>query len=391
MVLDSFSILALFGITIVVGYVGYIFFDKTRISDVFWLMIFGIIIGPIFNLVDRTLFVSISPFLAALALLIILFDAGINMDFYKMVRSFPRSILMAVLGMVISTLAVAAVAVYLMNFTWLYGLLLGAIVGGTSSAIVITIVKRLHMREQPKMIVTLESIFTDPLVIVVSIVLINIIAQNGNHISPLQSILSAFSIGAVIGLFVGLIWLFTLDKLRGRPFDYMLTLALLFLLYVFVESAGGSGAIGALAFGLVLGNGTAFSTMLKTKKHFGFSKLQRTFQNEVSFFIRAFFFVYLGIIVSINTTYVIYGLAVAVALILVRLVAAEISTFRMTLTHAEKNMIRTMAPRGLAAAVLAQLPAAYNIPNAAAFSDIVFIVILATVIYTTIATRFFYK
>ena len=391
MVLDSFSILALFGITIVVGYVGHIFFDKTRISDVFWLMIFGIIIGPVFNLVDRTLFVSISPFLAALALLIILFDAGINMDFYKMVRSFPRSILMAVLGMVISTLAVAAVAVYLMNFTWLYGLLLGAIVGGTSSAIVITIVKRLHMREQPKMIVTLESVFTDPLVIVVSIVLINIIAQNGNHISPLQSILSAFSIGAVIGLFVGLIWLFTLDKLRGRPFDYMLTLALLFLLYVFVESAGGSGAIGALAFGLVLGNGTAFSTMLKTKKHFGFSKLQRTFQNEVSFFIRAFFFVYLGIIVSINTTYVIYGLAVAVALILVRLVAAEISTFRMTLTHAEKNMIRTMAPRGLAAAVLAQLPAAYNIPNAAAFSDIVFIVILATVIYTTIATRFFYK
>ena len=391
MVLDSFSILALFGITIVVGYVGHIFFDKTRISDVFWLMIFGIIIGPVFNLVDRTLFVSISPFLAALALLIILFDAGINMDFYKMVRSFPRSILMAVLGMVISTLAVAAVAVYLMNFTWLYGLLLGAIVGGTSSAIVITIVKRLHMREQPKMIVTLESVFTDPLVIVVSIVLINIIAQNGNHISPLQSILSAFSIGAVIGLFVGLIWLFMLDKLRGRPFDYMLTLALLFLLYVFVESAGGSGAIGALAFGLVLGNGTAFSTMLKTKKHFGFSKLQRTFQNEVSFFIRAFFFVYLGIIVSINTTYVIYGLAVAVALILVRLVAAEISTFRMTLTHAEKNMIRTMAPRGLAAAVLAQLPAAYNIPNAAAFSDIVFIVILATVIYTTIATRFFYK
>lgn len=391
MALDSFSILALFGITIVVGYIGYIFFDKTRISDVFWLMIFGILIGPVFNLVDRTLFVSISPFLAALALLIILFDAGINMDFYKMVRSFPRSILMAIIGMVISTLAVAAVAVYLMNFTWLYGLLLGAIVGGTSSAIVITVVKRLHMREQPKMIVTLESIFTDPLVIVVSIVLINIISQNGNQISPLQGILSAFSIGAVIGIFAGLIWLFVLDKLKGRPFDYMLTLAILFLLYVFVESAGGSGAIGALAFGLVLGNGTAFSAMLKTKKRFGFNKLLRTFQNEVSFFIRAFFFVYLGIIVSINTTYVIYGLAAAVALILVRLVAAEISTYRMALTRAEKNMVRTMAPRGLAAAVLAQLPAAYNIPNAAVFSDIVFIVILATVIYTTIATRFFYK
>ena len=57
----------------------------------------------------------------------------------------------------------------------------------------------------------------------------------------------------------------------------------------------------------------------------------------------------------------------------------------------EKNMIRTMAPRGLAAAVLAQLAVAYGIPNASVFSDIIFIVILATVIYTTVASRIFYK
>src|SRR3989338_6543685 len=110
MTLDSFSILALFGVTIIVGYIGYIFFDKTRIPDIFWLMIFGILIGPIFNLVDRALFISISQFLAALALIIILFDAGINMDFFKMLRSFPRSILLAVLGIAISVTAVAAVS-----------------------------------------------------------------------------------------------------------------------------------------------------------------------------------------------------------------------------------------------------------------------------------------
>ena len=54
-------------------------------------------------------------------------------------------------------------------------------------------------------------------------------------------------------------------------------------------------------------------------------------------------------------------------------------------------MMRTMVPRGLAAAVLAQLPVAYGIPNAAIFSDLVFIVILGTVLYTTVATRLFYK
>src|SRR3989338_3263590 len=391
MVLDSFSILALFDITIIVGYVGYLFFDKTRIPDVFWLIIFGLLIGPVFNLVDRALFVSISPFFAALALLIILFDAGINMDFYKMLRSFPRSIALAVVGIAISVTAVAAVSYYFIGLSLLYSVLLGIIVGSTSSEIAITIVKRLHMRESPKMIVTLESILTDPLVIVGAIVMLNLISHSAAQISPVQGVLSAFSIGAVIGLIAGLIWLFVLDKLKGRPFDYMLTLAVLFLLYVFVESASGSGAIAALAFGLVLGNGGAFSTMLRMKRRFGFSKLLRTFQNEVSFFIRAFFFVYLGIIVSVNTTYLIYGLAICGALILARLVADQITMYKMHLTGSEKNMMRTMVPRGLAAAVLAQLPVAYGIPDAAIFSDLVFIVILGTVLYTTVATRLFYK
>ncbi|MBS3051208.1 MAG: cation:proton antiporter [Candidatus Aenigmarchaeota archaeon] len=389
--LDSFSLLALFGVTIIVGYIGYLFFDKTRIPDVFWLIIFGILVGPVLNLVDRALFVSISPFLAALALLIILFDAGLNMDFYKMLRSFPRSILLAVLGMVLSAAAASLIAYYFIGLGMLQSILLGTIVGGTSSDIVTTLVRRLRMHEKPKMLVTLESIFTDPVVIVFSIVLLNIASHSGTQVSPVQGVLSAFSIGAVIGLIAGLVWLFVLDKLKGRPFDYMLTLAVLFLIYVFVESASGSGAIAALAFGLVLGNGGAFSTMLRMKRRFGFSKLLRTFQNEVSFFIRAFFFVYLGIIVTINTTYLVYGLAISAALIIARLVAVQLTIYKMNLTGMEKNVLRTMAPRGLAAAVLAQLPAAYGIPGAALFSDIVFIVILATVLYTTIATRLFYK
>ncbi len=388
MAVDSLSLLVLFGITIIVGYIGYLFFDKTRIPDVFWLMIFGILVGPVFNLVDRSLFLAITPFLAALALIIILFDAGVNMDFYKMLRSFPRSILMSIVGFLLTLLLVAGFAFFFMDFSILYSLLMGTIVGGTSSAVVISIARRLKVRENPKMIVILESIFTDPIVIVVSIVLLNIISQN-TAVNPLQGIISAFSVGAVTGFVAGVAWLFVLEKIKGKPFDYMLTLSVLFLLYVSVESVSGSGAIAALAFGLVLGNGKAFSIMLKMKHmRFGFTKVLRTFQGEVSFFIRSFFFVYLGIIVSINPTYIIYGLAISIIIILVRLLAVNVSTYKLRITKPEKDMIKTMAPRGLASAVLAQLPVAYGIPNAQIFSDIVFVVILATVIYTTIATRF---
>ena len=60
----------------------------------------------------------------------------------------------------------------------------------------------------------------------------------------------------------------------------------------------------------------------------------------------------------------------------------------MKISGMEKNIMRTMVPRGLAAAVLAQFPVAYGIKGAEAFSEIVFVVLLATIIYTSIATKF---
>ena len=47
MALEPFSILALLGITIILGYVGQIIFEKTKIPDIIWLMVFGITINSI--------------------------------------------------------------------------------------------------------------------------------------------------------------------------------------------------------------------------------------------------------------------------------------------------------------------------------------------------------
>src|SRR3989344_4547469 len=388
MALDPFSIVILFSLTIVVGYVGSYIFSKTRIPDVVLLLFFGMIVGPLFHLIDTAIFLTISPFLAALAILIILFDAGLKMDFYQMVHSFSRSMLLAVLEILLGIVVVAFVSMHLFGFDLLRGMLLGTILGGTSSTIVIVVVSRLKMNEKAKTFLNLESIITDPMVVVIAIVLIGMITQSAVQ-SPVNSILATFSIGAVLGILAGVIWLIVLDRLHGRPFDYMITLAVLFLLYSFVESTGGSGAIAALLFGLVLGNGLTFSRMLKSKKREGFSHLLKTFQSEVSFFIRSFFFVYLGLIVSINPTYALYGLAISAALIATRFIAVQFSTIKMGLTKTEKSMAMHMAPRGLAAAVLAQLPITYGIAGAEIFSNIIFIVILATVIYTTVAVMVF--
>lgn len=388
---NALGILAIFGFTIIVGYAGSLIFHKTKIPDILWLLLFGIILGPVFNVIDRVLFLAMAPFLAALALMIILFDAGLNMDFYNMMKGAPRSMLFGVVHLIFSMAAVGLISYYIFGFDLMLGLLLGAIVGSTSSEIVISLANNLNMRQDVKMMMKLESIFTDPLVIVVSIALINMMAQNSNY-SALQGILGAFSIGGFVGIIGGVLWLLFMEKIRGKPFDYMLTLAALFLIYVFVESAAGSGAIAALFFGLVLGNGKIFSTMLRTGHEYqGVNETLKSFQSQISFFIRSFFFVFLGMIVIISPSYLLYGMVIAAGLIIIRVIAVQVSAIGMQLTKAEKNAMRTMVPRGLAAAVLAQLPVTFGIQGAEAFSQVVFVILLATIIYTSIATRFLSK
>ena len=391
MPVEPLSLLSLFSATLILGYAGYLIFEKTGIPDIIWLLLLGLLLGPVFHTLDQSVFISLFPFLAALALLIILFDAGLNMDFYQVVKGFPRSMLLAVLNVISAMVVVGFLSVFLFKITLLQGLLMGAILGGTSSAIVVSVVSRLKIGDNIKTMLSLESIFNDPFTIVIPIALIGLIIQSANG-SPVNHILSVFSVGAVIGFFTGIVWAFVLDMLKGRPFDYMLTLAMLFLVYVLAELVGGNGAIATLAFGVVLGNEKTISTMLKMDKKFSsVSHLFRTFQSEITFFIRSFFFVYLGIIVSINSTYVLYGIIISVVLILLRLAIVKVSTLGMKLEKAELRTMQVMAPRGLAAAVLSYLPVSMGVPNGQIFSDIVFIVILVTTIYTTVAVEILFR
>jgi len=391
MAVDAIGLLGLFSITIVIGYIGAFIFRRTGISDTIWLLLLGLLLGPGLGWIDRAVFIAVLPLLSALALILILFDAGLNMDFYQMIRGFSRSMLLTIVGVVLSMISVALTSMYLLNFSLLEGLLLGAIVSGTSSAIIVALVSKMKIRDNIKTILTLESIFTDPFTIVIPIALISFLAaplsapQTDVALGPATTILSAFSIGAVIGLLGGIIWQAIMDRLKEKHLEYMLTLAAMFLIYIFVETFKGSGALAALMFGLVIGNKRTFYNILKIRKRsLGDHESLKTMQNEVSFFIRSFFFVYLGLIATINMHFLLYGLAIVGTLILARLIAVQISTIKMETRGQEKNIMRTMMGRGLACAVTSQLPLAAGLPNGTVFSNIAFVIILGTTIYTTI-------
>ena len=85
------------GVVIFLGVAGEAFFKKTGIPDVAFLMVLGVIIGPVFGIIQPEAVIQVVPYFAALALIIIMFDGGLNLDIKHVVKTAHFSVTLAIL------------------------------------------------------------------------------------------------------------------------------------------------------------------------------------------------------------------------------------------------------------------------------------------------------
>ena len=85
-------------VVIILGVLGEAFFKKTGIPDIAFLMVLGIIIGPILGIVQPAAVVEIVPYFAALALIIIMFDGGYNLHIGNVLKTAHFAIILVILG-----------------------------------------------------------------------------------------------------------------------------------------------------------------------------------------------------------------------------------------------------------------------------------------------------
>jgi len=168
--------------------------------------------GPIFQFFAQDELLAITPYFSALALIIILFDGGLNMKIREAVKNSPRALIMALMGWTLNVLITAAFCKVFLGWRLLNGLLLGSIVGGGSSLIVIALTRKLGVNEEVETLLSLESILTDVLCTVGAFAAINIILSGEISLEvALSSVGIAFSVGILVGLGFGVIWLFALS------------------------------------------------------------------------------------------------------------------------------------------------------------------------------------
>lgn len=384
------------GLTILTGFLSTFIFDKTRISQVILLMLFGFILGPMLGIIDASegsVIVAILPFIATLALIVLLFDGGMSLDIFAVAHAIPRSTIFTIVVFFFGLVLVGSFMSFGLGWPILNGLLLASVIGGTSSAIVIAMVEKTGVAKETKSFLAVESTITDALCIITAMILLNLIMANqtpeaGEVVSIL---LSSFSIAILLGILSALAWVLLAGRFRMKKYAYMLTLAMVFGLFSVTEAVGGNGSFSVFVFGLMLGNSGEISRLLKCRAAYNLSHSIRFFQEEITFFVRTFFFVFMGLLLSPG--YFTAGIIAVSVAVLALIVLSRYGPTRLMLSSLPKrdrSIVVAMLPRGLAAAVLATLPISNGLVIAD-FREIVFATILFTNVAATVGIFLFDK
>ena len=371
-------------IIIFLGVAGEAFFKKTGIPDIVFLMILGVVIGPILGIIPTNTIINVVPYFAAIALILIMFDGGLNLDIRNVIKTAHYALFLSVVGFFVSVISVTLVVFYGLEWGLVESILLGTMVGGSSSIIVFGLVRRLPISDQTKSMLSLESAITDILVTITAFVLIEMLVSGiFEPTLAITSFAKSVGIGLALGFVIGIPWAYVTTKIQNVQRSYLLTIGILFVIFFAEKSLGGTGALAPLIFGLMLGNKQILSRYLKFK--LPEISLDDPTHHQLTFLVRSFFFVFVGLLATLGQIeFIFFGVIAAILIYVTRIPIVKIA-LRKRFSTVDKKTTIAMIPRGLAAAVMATIPLTMGLQNAQYYTQIVFVIILTSVIITTIA------
>jgi cell volume regulation protein A len=381
------QVIAFVGILVFLAHLFTGIFSRTRIPDVILLMAIGIAVGPVLGLTSPELFGAVGPVFTTVTLIIILFESGLALKLSMLRSALGGAMALAPLSFFSTMFVVAGFTVWLTDLEILPALILGAIVGSTSEAVVIPLVRQLKIKEETQTLLSVESSVNDVLSIVITIALVEAYTMGNFNIGAMAgNLVASFLVALVFGIVGALIWSVLLNRIHAIKNAIFTTPAFVFVIFGVVEVMGFSGAIAALAFGVTIGNIAQIHfpvfKSLTVKEPVGLNETEKVFFSEVAFLLKTFFFIYLGISLElISSRLIIVGLVLTAVAFIIRIPAVRV--INKSMAPKEASVMAVMVPKGLAAVVLASIPLHQGVAGAAVIKDITYGVVLFSILLTS--------
>jgi potassium/hydrogen antiporter len=302
---------AVAGVT-VLGFVAGRVFERTRFPDIPLLLGAGLLLGPVNRLatehgvgiqaladaLDPETLRAAAPFMSGLALVVILFDAGLKIEFAQFRRSLAPALLHTMPIFLLTVAGLAAIGIYVMGMPPIVAVVLGVALSNVGQTVSAAILRTMRVSQETRSIGFVEMAIYDTISIPILVALFAFADGAGSAAlgDSLQRFVQVTSISLVIGGAAGTFWSFALRRLEDHPNSYMLTLALLLAVYAGTNVLGGSGAVAVLLFGLVVGNRASLLRFLHRRAPPAPppSEKVQAFHDEITFLVRTVFFLFLG-------------------------------------------------------------------------------------------------
>jgi cell volume regulation protein A len=315
--------------------------------------------------------------LGVVALTCILFAGGLDTHWPSVRPVLWRAGVLSTLGVALTALLVGWFATVVLGFSWLQGLLLGAILSSTDVAAVFGVLrsKSIALKGRLKPLLELESGSNDPMAIFLTMGFTRLLVEPDAHLIDLVPMFGLqMVLGAALGYGMGrgMVALVNVLRLEYEGLYPVLTVALMLLTYAASAALGGNGFLAVYVAGLVMGNRTFVHKKSLTHFHNGLAWLMQ---------ITMFFTLGLQVFPSHLVLVAAGSLLVAVFLMCVaRPVGVFASLLMSTFTVREQLMIAWVGLRGAAPIILATFPMLAGEPQAATIFNVVFFTVLTSVL-----------
>ncbi len=383
------QVVAVVGVLILLAHLLSALFARTRIPDPLVLMMVGLLLGPVFGITHTEAYGQVGPIFTVITLLIVLFEAGLGLRPAEVGGAVRGTMVLSVATFTASMFLVACVSYAVTRADFLVCLMLGAAVGSLSPAVIVAVARRLGLKQETYSILLLESTVSDVLSVVVFVALFEAYKLGQLNVGiVIGQIVASFVVATIFGFLGAFAWSMVLKQVRELENSMFMTAAVVLVVYGAVELMGFSGAIAALAFGIVIGNPESlhlsFIKRFVSEELIGLNRRERTFFSEISFLLRALFFVYAGISLQLtNWMFVLLGLSLTVLLYMVRILITRY-TADPTLPDKDVSVIAVMIPKGLAAVVLASIPFQQGYDTSGLIQSVAYSVVLFSMVVTSL-------
>ncbi len=331
--------------------------------------------------------VSEAQFIGMIALSIILFTGGMDTKISDIKPIMAQGVLLSTIGVLMTTLVtglfiywVSGWSITKISLPLMTSILLAATMSSTDSASVFNLLRsqKMHLKENLRPMLELESGSNDPMAYMLTIALIQVISSGSEFSvsSVAVDILVQFAVGGLIGLLMGkfAVWLINRINLSNGSLYPILLLSLIFITFIITDKLKGNGYLAVYIAGVVVGNNKLV-----------FRKETDTFMNGLTWLVQIVMFLTLGLLVNPHEMLAIAPVALLIGLFMI-VVARPLSVFACLLPFRgislrARTFVSWVGLRGAVPIIFATYPVVAEIPGADQIFNIVFFITLVSLIF----------